>query len=482
VHNAESVRPPRSGWLLISLLGGMFLVSVDIAIANVAAPAIRDNLGASGGALELIVSGYTLAYAMGLITAARLGEQRGYRRMYVAGLAAFTGASLACGLAPTSGVLIAARLVQGAAAAALAAQVLTGLQINFTGPARTRALGLYTAILSGGAVIGQAFGGVLVSADVLGLSWRPIFLINLPIGAALVITAWRCLPHDHTPSGPRHRLDLPGVTTLSAALGLVVAPLVLGREQGWPVWTWISLAAGAGAFVVFGRLEQRLRARGGHPLITIELLGRAPITLALVSLLLASATYFAILLILALYLQQGLGHSASYSGLALVSWVAAFGLAGPLLARLGPAARRLAAPAGALVLGASYATLSGLAAAGQHGTTELIIALGVGGLGWGVTFTATLAHLSAVVPHHGAADISGLFQTTLRVGGTLGVAVFGTVYFNHAPQPDPAAGTHAFATTTLALAITAAAAALAAAVALRDPTRTPRTRRVSDHH
>jgi MFS family permease len=160
---------------LAALLGAMFLGNVDVAIANVAGPSIRSGLNASGGQLELIVSGYTLAYAVLLVTCARLGEARGYRRMFLLGLAGFTVASLACALAPTAIILVIARIAAGAAAALMAAQVLTGIQLGFGGRGRARALGLYSPVLSAGAVAGQSLGGLLISADIAGTTWRPAF-------------------------------------------------------------------------------------------------------------------------------------------------------------------------------------------------------------------------------------------------------------------------------------------------------------------
>ena len=159
---------PRAQWALAALLGALFLGNVDVAVANIAGPSIRAGLHASDGELELVVSGYTLAYAALLVTSARLGEARGYRRMFLAGLAGFTVASLACGVAPSAPLLVIARVVAGASAALMAAQVLTGIQLGFTGRARARALGLYSLVLSAGAVAGQSLGGLLISADLLG--------------------------------------------------------------------------------------------------------------------------------------------------------------------------------------------------------------------------------------------------------------------------------------------------------------------------
>lgn len=227
-RDAASARP---GWALAALLGALFLGNVDVAIANIAAPAIQDGLHASGGALELIVSGYTLAYAALLVTGARLGQSRGYRQMFLAGLAGFTVASLACGLAPSALTLIVARVAAGGTAALMTAQVLTGIQLGFDGRGRARALGLYSVVLSAGAVVGQSLGGLLISADIGGATWRPAFLINVPAGVVLLWLAWRYLP-----AGRRQpqRMDLAGVTVLAAATLLLVLPSSARNPAGRP--------------------------------------------------------------------------------------------------------------------------------------------------------------------------------------------------------------------------------------------------------
>ena len=212
---------------------------LDISIVNVAAPTLRTELHASGAGLQLVIAGYTVSYAVLLITGARLGDRFGHRRTFRAGLAAFTVASLACGLAPTAGVLVAFRFAQGAGAALMMPQVISLIQRTFTGAARARALSLYSAVIACGVVAGQIVGGVLVSADLFGTGWRPVFLVNVPIGIGLSVIARRLLPAD-TASGGRG-LDPAGVATLSAAVA-VVLPLVLGHEERWPAWCWISLA------------------------------------------------------------------------------------------------------------------------------------------------------------------------------------------------------------------------------------------------
>jgi hypothetical protein len=193
-------------------------------------------------------------------------------------------------------------------------------------------------VLAGSAVVGQVLGGLLVSADLFGLSWRPIFLVNVPVGIALLAVAARVLPADA--ANGTQRLDLGGVAALSGALLLVLLPLTLGRDAGWPLWTWCSLAASVPALAAFTALQRRRVARGDEPLVNLGLLTRPAVGWGLGSLGLLAGVYFAVLFVLALYLQQGLGHSAAYSGCALVSWVAAFGVTGPLLDRMPGAAAR----------------------------------------------------------------------------------------------------------------------------------------------
>jgi MFS family permease len=457
--------PVRPGWALTALLGAMFLGNVDVAIANIATPSIHASLRASSGMLELIVSGYTLAYAVLLVTCARLGEARGYRRMFLLGVGVFTAGSLACGLAPGALVLVLARFAAGAGAALMSAQVLTGIQRGFSGPARTRALGWYAVALSAGAVAGQSLGGLLISADLFGLTWRPVFLINLPAGLALLVLAWRYLPvHRQHVADP---IDLPGVVTLTTALLLLVLPLMLGRDERWPAWTFACLAASVAAFAAFVAAERRAARRGGQPLVDLHLLRRPTIGWGLASQAASTGTYFAMLFTLALYLQQGLGRSAAYSGLALVSWVAAFGIPGPVLGRLPARLHRLAAPAGCGVLAAGFGGIAIALLAGATGGALLMTLLGVAGLGLGLSFTAILKHLTGLVGGRHAADISGLFNTTTRVGGVIGVAVFGTAYFWLVPHPGASPAVHGFAIINIAMAGTALTAAAAATISVR---------------
>jgi MFS family permease len=451
-------RLPHKGRLLAVLLMGPLMAQADATIANVATPSIRADLGASGAALELVVGGYMIAFAMLLITGARLGQTHGYRRVFVLGVTTFTSASALCGIAPTPAVLVAARVLQGAGAALMFPQTLTGIQLSFGGAERARAIGLYAIALSSGAVAGQILGGGLISLDIAGTDWRAIFLVNAPIGAAVALAAMRHLPAD----GGRatRRVDVGGVATLSAAILLIVAPLVLGRAEGWPAWAWISLAASAPALALFVVVERRVAARDGSPLMNLGVIARPTVSWSLVALLAATGTYYALLFTLAQYLQQGLGRSPFLSGLTLVPWVVAFGAAGQLVRRVPERARPLVPSAGCALLAAAYVAISAALFGDRHGEALLLVVLAAGGLGLGIQFSALIAHLSNAVPPRYAPDISGVSSTLMQIGGTVGVAAFGTLYLGLAAD----GATHAFAVVTAAF---AGAALLAAAAAYR---------------
>src|SRR5579871_3543952 len=260
---AGRVTPPAVALAIV--LTGQIMAVLDTNIVNVAVPAMHATLGASGAGLQLVVAGYTIAYAVLLVTGARLGDILGHRRVYLAGVALFTLASLGCGLAPSTGSLVALRFLQGAGAAVMIPQVLSLIQRSYTAPGpRARAMSLYATVISGGAVLGQVLGGLLVSADLFGSSWRPVFLVNVPVGLA-VLAAGRLLPEGRF-DGVR-TLDLPGLAVLTPVVLAFVLPLVLGQPLGWPVWGWVLLAASLGGFVLLSVVEHRVGARGGQPIL-----------------------------------------------------------------------------------------------------------------------------------------------------------------------------------------------------------------------
>ncbi len=295
-------------------------------------------------------------------------------------------------------------------------------------------------------MVGQILGGVLISANLAGSHWRAIFLINVPIGSAGILAAIRYLPAD--PARVSRRVDLAGVALLSASVLLVLIPLTLGRSAGWPAWTWICLASSLPVFTAFIAAQRRVSEGGGSPLVNVDAIARRPVFWRLMTMVLTSGGYFALLFTLAQYLQQGLGRSVLVSGLTLVPWVAAFGLAGQVVRRLPTHLVKSAPAAGCMLLAAAYATISAVLFVDQHSEALLIVLLAIGGFGLGIQFSSTIGHLTGSVPTDYAPDISSVTSTTSQIGGALGVAAFGTLYLSL----NPSGATQSFAIVTAALA------------------------------
>ncbi|MEW1864065.1 MFS transporter [Streptomyces sp. NPDC088194] len=461
---------PRPGLLLGTILAGLFMALLDVFIVNVAAPTIRTDLHASGAALQLVIAGYTISYAVLLITGARLGDLFGHRRLFIIGLSVFTAASLACGLAQNTGELIGFRFVQGTGSALMIPQVLSLLQLNFRGEARTRAMSVYSAVISSGAALGQSLGGVLVSADLFGTGWRPVFLVNVPIGVVLLVVAPRVLPKDRRSAPERRRsLDMPGLVALGAAVTLLTVPLVLGQEEGWPVWGWICLALSVLLFAAFTVIESRLTRRGGAPLVSGRVL-RAPGMLRSVALLMLSmAVNAGFLFAVALHLQTGLGYSALRTGLTFAVTAVVFGCTS-LYWRLLPSAwwHRLAG-AGMALAAIALAVLGLALRGGGHGGAAFYVGMVLLGGGLGLAFSPTFALALSKVAPEDAADASGLLATVTQLGQLIGVATFGTVFLNRLGSGTGAHhSAHAYAITSVALvAVAVVGAVVAVAATLR---------------
>jgi MFS family permease len=449
----------RGGLMLAVLLTGQFMCIIDVLVVNVAMPSIGASLHASGASLQLVVGGYTIAYAMLLITGARLGDRYGRRRVYQAGVITFTAASLACALAPDSPLLVAFRFAQGAGAAALVPQVFSLIQLRFTGPARARALSAYAAVLSAGAVAGLVLGGVVVSADLFGLGWRPVFGINVPIGIVLALAVPRLIPPDKRPPDKRppdkrppdkrppdkqarttktRRLDLAGLLVAVPAVLLIVLPLVLGHEAGWPPVWFAAIAAGMLLGAGFVLVERRVAARGGDPLLNLDVLRAPGLPPGLAALAVTQLAYGGLLFTFTLYLQAGLGDSALRAGLTYLPMAAAFGLVGYFWRRLPAGARAFIIPAGLTVSALAYLGI----AAGVRGGSQggfLPFALAAAGLGLGLSVGPLLTQALAHVPPARAADASGLLTTTVQLGQLMGVAILGSVYLTRAATHPAAA-------------------------------------------
>ncbi|HVV30445.1 MAG TPA: MFS transporter [Mycobacteriales bacterium] len=455
VATPTAARSAGTGWApLLVVLAGTFVTFLDFFIVNVALPSIHDELHASSAAVSLVVAGYGLTFAVGMITGGRLGDIYGRRRMFAIGLVLFTLTSAGCGLAPTAGALVAARILQGAAGALLTPQVLAILGTVYEGPRRNTAFAAYGFAMGIAGVLGQLVGGALIQADVAGLGWRAIFLINVPVGLATLPFVARVVPESH---GGRARVDLFGVLLGSAAVTALVLPLVEGREHGWPAWTWVSLALAPVLGTVFVAHQRWRTALDRAPLVELTLFRVRSFAIGSLAALTFSLVPPSFFFVLALYLQQGRGYSALFSGEVFVAvgigYFAALLLATPLALRLKHQV---------LVLG------SGLVAAGcvvlaenAHASSAWSLAPGLALAGFGIG--AVLVPLASMVlagvdPQHAGAA-AGVLSTAQQVGGALGVAVVGVVFFGAGPV------VHAFTVSLWVLAaLTAATAVLAQAL------------------
>ena len=426
-------------WLTLAIvLGGTFMAVFDLFVVNVAIPTIQRDLRASFAQIQFVLAGYSLAYAVMLVTGGRLGDVYGRKRLFMLGMASFTLASALCGLAPDPTLLVAARLVQGLSAAAMTPQVLSTIQVTFAPQERSRAFGVYGAVLGIAGSSGQALGGLLIRADLFGLSWRPVFLVNLPIGVGVLIAAAYFLTETRSATAPR--LDLGGVSILSVGLFLLTYPLVEGRDAGWPGWAWLCLAASVPVLVAFVLFERRVTARDGSPLVVLRLFRERAFVAGLLVALPNNAAGSASFFLLALYLQLGLHFSALAAGLIFAPGAVAFFVAATasvkLTARLGS---RLIVVGLAILITAGALGSIIVHRAGEAPSPLLLALVSViQGLGAGSTAPPLFGAILAGIDRDDAGAASGVLSTAQQIGSALGVAIIGVVLFSvlagHAPR------------------------------------------------
>lgn len=423
---ARAVNGPPWLGLSVLLLAG-FVTIFDLFVVNVAIPSLQAGLGASFAQIGFIVAGYELAFGVLLITGGRLGDLFGRRRLFVVGMAGFTLASALCGLAPSADFLIGARVLQGLAAALLFPQVYASIRVNFEGDDSRRAFGLLGMTLGLAAIAGQVLGGWLVQADLFGLSWRSIFLINVPIGLfAIAVARW--IPESRAPQRPT--LDWTGVALVSAGLALLLVPLIEGPGQGWPSWSLGSLGMALVLLALFHRQQERRRIAGGLPLVDMQLLAQRRFALGALLVLLVYSTSSSFFLCFALLVQTGLGLDPFVAGSIFAPCSVGFILASLAAPRLVARWGTRAIVAGALV----YAISLGLLIAqvyveGAHLVpTRLIPVLIVVGAGQGFIMTPLLNLVLGFVDEARAGMAAGVISTVQQVGAALGVAVVGILF------------------------------------------------------
>ncbi|RPE43193.1 EmrB/QacA subfamily drug resistance transporter [Streptomyces sp. Ag109_O5-1] len=428
--DARSV-PDRTRWLALAIvMTAAFMDLVDVTIVNIAIPSIQRDAGASFSQIQWITAGYALAFAAGLITGGRLGDIHGRKRLFLFGVAGFTLASALCGFAANPGMLVASRILQGGMAAMMVPQVLSIVHATFPAHERGKVFGLFGAIVGLGAVSGPLLGALLTEWNLFGLEWRPIFLINLPVGIAALLLGRRYISESKAPHALK--LDLAGVALVTLGLLMLLYPLTRGRELGWPLWGYLSMA---GSLVVFGVLvayERRKAARDGSPLIEPSLFKVKSFAAGIAVQTVFGVALGVFFLVWTLYMQIGLGWTPLHAGLTGVPFSIAVSVAAGLsVQKLVPRFGRKVLQAGALVMGLGvllYVWESdhyGLAIA----SWQMALPLVVMGLGMGLIVAPLTDAVLSEVPREHAGSASGLINTVQQMGNALGLGLVSVVFF-----------------------------------------------------
>jgi len=454
-HSSEapitSTLPLRSAWLvLVVVIADIMDLLIDSSVANLAGPSIRADLGGGQATVQWVLSAYTAAFAIGLVTSARLGDLLGRRRLFLLGMAGFTLASLACGLAPDVVFLIVARTLQGLLGSVMIPQGLALMKIVFPPEHLRKALTPVGPIMGVTTVAGPILAGWLLHLDLFGSQWRSIFLINVPIGIIALTLGWRVLPRRGG-EDPAARLDLTGVGLLTAASALLIVPLIQGRELGWPAWTYGMMAAAVILLALFVISERHSQ----HPVITPSLFRKRSFVAGLLIVAGFYASLSAFVLVINLLLQQGMHWTPLRTGLTLIPWAlgtaVAVLLAGGMLAeKLGRASLHLGLSIAVIGLLTLWCSLARWGA----GITfwKLTPALLLTGFGAGLVFVPLVDFIIGDATTGEVGSAVGVLNAAQQFAGAIGVAALGTVFFARVGQPS--AGSY-FAAAELVFGITA---------------------------
>jgi len=431
---------------LAALLTGNFVTILDLFIVNVAIPDIRASLHASFAEIQLVMVGYSAAYAVFLLNGARLGDLFGRKRMFLVGMALFTLASALCGLATSPWMLIAMRVGQGLGAAILMPQVMASLRVLFDGDARRRAFGTKGAVQGVAASVSQIIGGWLIAhplaADISG--WRAVFLVNVPIGLVALLAARTFVAESRAPVAAR--LDVHGAVAGAVALAMLLVPIMQGRESGWPWWSWVVPLASLLVFRHFVRVEQALSAAGRVPIIEMALFRNRSFVLGVLAIFLFYTAISSYFLALTILLQFGRGLSALAAGLVFTPAAIAFFTGSLTAPRLAEHIGQRALLLGVAIFAVGLVLLATMARAGAA-TAWLVVPLVLSGFGQGMVIPLSLNTILSSVETAQAGMGAGTVTTMQAVGNAVGVTVVGVLLFSLLGHVDGAdavdAATHA---------------------------------------
>ncbi len=459
------VSTPGHPWRALGvLLIGMFMSLLDATIVNVALPTIRTSLNASEATLSWIISGYALAFGLALIPAGRLGDRFGHKWVFITGLSLFTVASLACGLAQSDNQLIVARVVQGLAGGIYLPAVTAYIQLLFSGRTRGKAFAIMGAVIGVSSALGPLIGGLLIQAFGDTNGWRLVFVVNLPFGIAALIAALFMLPNGSESRGGASGVDFLGLLLLSGGLVAILVPLIEGQDQGWPLWTYLSLVGGVALIALFGAWEVFMTKRGSSPLVQPHLFSHPAFTGGVILALVYFAAFVSIFFTISILWQAGLGHTALEAGIVSIPFalgsIVGASQSGKLAASIGRTVLVIGAGMVAVGLSALWLVLM-LTTAGDLTSWDLLLPLLASGIGSGLFIAPNAQFIIATVDRQEAGAASGVIATMQRLGSAIGIAVIGSVFFGTLTipargRPTPADLAAAFThSATCALAVSA---------------------------
>ncbi|MGW2524773.1 MFS transporter [Streptomyces sp. NPDC001617] len=421
----------RRRWFALAIvMTAAFMDLVDVTIVNIAIPSIQRDAGASFSQIQWITAGYALAFAAGLVTGGRLGDIHGRKRLFLVGIAGFTFASALCGFAANPEMLVASRILQGGMAAMMVPQVLSIVHATFPAHERGKVFGLFGAIVGLGAVSGPLLGALLTEWNLFGLEWRPIFLINLPVGIAALILGSRFITESKAPKALK--LDLVGVALVTLGLLMLLYPLTRGRELGWPLWGYASMGGAVLVFAALVAYERRKTARDGSPLIELSLFRVKSFAAGIAVQTVFGVALGVFFLVWTLYMQIGLGWSPLRAGLTGVPFsIAVSTAAGLSVQKLVPRFGRRVLQAGALLMAAGV--LLYIWESDRYGlgiaSWQMALPLVVMGVGMGLIVAPLTDAVLSGVPREHAGSASGLINTVQQMGNALGLGLVSVVFF-----------------------------------------------------
>jgi EmrB/QacA subfamily drug resistance transporter len=418
-------------WLILGIvLAAEIMDLLDSTIVNVAGPSLKEKLGASPSALQWVIGGYTLTLGAGLVLGGRLADRYSRRNIFLIGLASFTLSSLFCAIAPNISSLIVFRLIQGFAGALVLPHVIGFIRDVFPPEELGSAFAIFGPVFGLGGILGPIIGGFIIDGNIASTGWRAVFLVNIPIGIINMGLAWKYLPKrasDHS-----IKIDLMGAILIIASSGLLLLPLIQGQEAGWPAWTFISLISSLVGFALFTLQQRWVISRKKTPLVNPDIFKSVTYNLGLAGIFTFFAGFTGVYLIITLFLQIGEGYSARGAGIANIAIALGTAMGGALSGAV------LADKFGTRVL--QFGALAQIAGAGLLFTSlpnmqsfnfwHIAPGMLVSGFGTGLVVAALFDAILLAIKDDLVGSASGVLSAIQSIGSAVGVAIFGTLFFN----------------------------------------------------